>query len=147
MRKSISIVSLVFASVFIAFGQDQIRPAVSSSVPNTAKYEIVQSDGGSRGLMTLRLDKNTGRVFRFSGCPQKTFIGTGQCWKEMTILDLPKNSNDGVARYQIVIGNSLARYILLLNVTTGETWIYESEDRWTPLLDTVMLPQPFEIVK
>ncbi len=150
MKMIILSLSLGLIASVGTFGQDQdhIMPA-NTSVPNTAKYEIIQTHSKSSGVTTMRLDKSTGRVFSISGCPQKTFIGTGLCWKEMTILELPKNNNDGVPRYQIFVGGTVAKYIFLMNIASGQTWQLgvEASDRWTPLLETIILPQSFEIVR
>ncbi len=122
---------------------------MSSTVPDTARFEIIPANvKGWNSALTLRLDKYTGRIFQIKGCPQKTFVGTGLCWTEMTILDLPRNSSDGVPRYQIFVSGD-GKHIFLINIINGQTWQHgvEAADRWTPLLDTVVLPQSFEIVR
>jgi len=153
MSRTISVTAVFFLLILAVAGQDQgVRRPVSSSVPDTAKYEIVQTNAflsTSGSTLTFRLDKYTGRIFQLGGCPQKTFIGTGLCWKEMTIIELPKNTGDGLPRYQIFVSGERERNILLMNVVSGQTWQYgvEAADRWTPLLDPIVLPQSFEIIR
>ena len=150
MRKFLLIATFLFASTSVAFGQDSfIRPSVSSTVPNNLRYEVVPAIF-NWGNITLRLDKFSGRVFYLTGCPQRNVIGTGLCWKETIVLELPKPSNDSIAKFQIFAQGDATKFTLLINNLTGQTWQLGMEDgihKWTPLLDPVPLPQSFEIVR
>lgn len=149
MTKTLILTSLILASASVAFGQEFIRPAVSSTAPNTLRHEIVQAIRASLNV-TLRLDKYTGRVFLLSTCPQRNVIGTSPCWKETTVLELPKPGNENSAKYQIFILGETGSSILLINNISGQTWQLGVEDgifKWTPFTDTVTLPQSFEIVR
>lgn len=145
--------ALVFALVWVAaaFGQDSYyKPATASTVPASSRYEIVQTNPHSRSTaVTFNLDKFTGRVFSLGSCPQRSYVGMGLCWKEMIVLELPKPAGDSAARYQIFAHGEGGRSILLINVLTGQTWQYgvDGPDKWTPLLEPVLLPQSFEVVK
>lgn len=121
-----------------------IRPSVSTSLPDAARFEIVQHTN-----LTFRLDRYTGRIFQMSSCQQKGLTTSGLCWKETLILELPRNSNDGVPRYQIFMGAEGQRYVFLMNTITGQTWQYgiEAPDRWSPLTESVNLQQSFEIIR
>jgi hypothetical protein len=103
----------------------------------------------SAGGITFRLDKVSGRVFGLASCPQRTYIGMGLCWKEMTVVELPKPAADSTIRYQLFAHGEGNRSILMINVLTGQTWQYgvDGPDKWTPLLEPIVLPQSFEIVK
>lgn len=151
MRKIVMMAVLLFTIVPIAAGQEQqpVRPSVSSTVPNTVRYEIVQAPFQS-GFITLRLDKFTGKVFFMTLCPQRNVIGSGLCWKETTVLELPKPATDGAVRYQIFAQGEGGRHVVLFNTVSGQGWQLGMEDglhKWTPFLDPVTLPQSFEIVR
>lgn len=145
MKKSLFLVTLVLTAASITFSQDFVRPPVGTTAPSTLRHEIIENSS-----VTLRLDKYTGRVFLLSQCPQRSNIGVGQCWKETIVLELPKPSSESSVRYQIFGQSGNNRLLLLLDTTTGKTWQFGIEDglyKWTPLIDTVTLPQSFEIVR
>jgi hypothetical protein len=150
MRKITMMATLLFAIVSFAAGQEvPFRPAVSTTVPSTTRHEIVQAPLPN-SFITLRLDKFTGRVFYLTTCPQRNVIGSGLCWKETTVLELPKPATDGAVRYQLFAQGETNRHVLLFNNVTGQTWQLGLEDglyKWTPFLDAVNLPQSFEIVR
>ncbi len=150
MKKRFLLVSLVLLSVCYTYSQETfVRSAVSSSVPNSVRHEIVQT-GFRSGFITLRLDKFTGRVFYLTMCPQRNVIGTALCWKETTVLELPKPSTESSVQFQIFGQGEANRFVLLINNVTGQTWQLGLEDgihKWTPLVDTVVLPQSYEVVK
>jgi hypothetical protein len=151
MKSFFAAASFVLLSVCHLSAQESTyKPAVSSTVPATARYEILQTNPNGRSTaVTFNLDKYTGRVFNLSTCPQRSFVGVGLCWKEMVVLELPKAAGDSTPRYQIFAHGEGGRSILLINVVTGQTWQYgvDGPDKWTPLLETVVLPQSFEVVK
>lgn len=150
MRNCLFIVTLGLASLSAAFGQETfVRPAVSTSAVSGLRYEVIQASFQSNNI-TLRLDKYSGRIFYLTLCPQRNIIGSGLCWKETTVLELPKPGNDNTAKYQIFAQGEANRFILLINNLSGQTWQLALEDglhKWTPLLDQVTLPQSFEIVR
>ncbi|MEQ1603885.1 MAG: hypothetical protein ABL999_03370 [Pyrinomonadaceae bacterium] len=150
MKKSLLLITFIVATAAITFGQEYFRPAVSTTIPNSLRYEIVQTVGTNLNV-TLRLDKYTGRVFLLSTCPQRNIIGIVPCWKETTVLELPKPAVDSTVKFQIFAqGEHNQRYILMINNISGQTWHLGIEDgiyKWTPFTDTVTLPQSFEIVR
>ena len=149
MRRSLFIVTLLLASISVALGQEFVRPSVSSTAPNTLRHEIIQTTG-QNGSLTLRLDKYTGRVFFLTLCPQRNIIGNGSCWKETTVLELPKPANDSAVKFQIFSQAEAARSLLLINNITGQTWQLGVEDgiyKWIPFIEPITLPQSFEIVR
>lgn len=145
---------LMLVSASFVFSQDYFRPSVSSAAPNTLRHEIVQASGLNQLNVTLRLDKYTGRVFMLGGCPQRIIIGTVPCWKETTVLELPKPTNDNAVKFQIFIqgetGSRSSLSIFLINNISGQTWQFGVEDgiyKWTPFTDPITLPQSYEIVR
>ena len=145
MKKSLFLFTFILATASINFSQDFVRPPVSTTAPSTLRHEIIENPS-----MTLRLDKYTGRVFWLSQCSQRSNIGVGQCWKETIVLELPKPNSESSVRYQIFAQSGNNRLLLLIDTTTGKTWQLGIEDglyKWTPLIDTVPLPQSFEIVR
>lgn len=141
---------LIFGSVGFAASQEIApRPSMSTTVPNTVRYEMVQVPFQS-GYVTLRLDKLSGRTFHMTLCPQRNIIGSALCWKETTVIELPKPTTDGAVRYQIFAQGEANRYIVLSNIVSGQSWQLGLEDglyKWTPFVDPVVLPQSFEIVR
>lgn len=144
-----SLIIVAALSVCIVGQEAAQRPFAATSVPTSSRFEVIQTNSLSGSYFTFRLDRTTGRVYQLAQCPQRTYIGLGTCWKEMIVLELPKPINDAVARYQIFVQGDPGRAVMLLNTLTGQTWQHgvDGADKWTPLLETVVLPQSFEIVK
>lgn len=142
---------LMLLSASFALSQEYARPPVSTTTSTTLRHEIIQAAGPNLLNVTLRLDKYTGRVFILGGCPQRIIIGTGPCWKETTVLELPKPGNDNAVKFQIFIqGDMGQRNILLMNNISGQTWqlgVEEGIYKWTPFTDNVTLPHSYEIVR
>ncbi|MFT3744745.1 MAG: hypothetical protein QM785_10705 [Pyrinomonadaceae bacterium] len=153
MRKPLFILTLVLASVSFLYSQETFRPQVMTSATSAVRHEVIQASGSGVANVTLRLDKFTGRVFWLSNCPQRIIIGLVPCWKETTVLELPKPSNDSTAKFQIFVQageNGISRSILMMNNVSGQTWQFGIEDgiyKWTPFTDTITLPQSYEIVR
>jgi hypothetical protein len=150
MKKSLILITFILATASITFGQEYYRPSVNTT-SSSFRHEIIQAAGPNILSVTLRLDKYTGRVFWLSTCPQRNIIGIVPCWKETTVLELPKPANDNTVKFQIFVhGEDKGRNILLINNVSGQTWQLGIEDglyKWTPFTDSVTLPQSFEIVR
>jgi len=120
-----------------AFANAQ-RATVTSAIPDTARYEIIQAPEAIR--YTFKLDKFTGRVFQLadtSGGAKDLFA-----WQEMLVVDAPQNAiTSRKARFQIFLSGIGIRFTFLLDVDTGKTWILaigtnsqgEKSDVWIPL--------------
>lgn len=122
--------SLLFA--FSARAQEvDTHQSASTAPPAGARYEIVQSPIAAR--WTFRLDRYTGHVdWMVQGKEEKV------TWQAMTVMGLPKPLPDGKARYQIFTSGIAARYTLLINVESGQTWQIMSDKEteevyWSPL--------------
>lgn len=86
-----------------------------SSAPDTARYEIFQSELGV--MITLLIDKYTGKGYQL-------VVGkTGLTWQ---LLDCEKHILDkatpGRVNYQVFTSGEGIRFTFLLNVNTGATW-------------------------
>jgi hypothetical protein len=151
MKMFFAAIAFALFSASLTMAQEPgYKLAVNTSVPATSRYEIVQAiQGRGPAVTTFKVDKYTGRVFNLASCPQRSYIGMGLCWKEMIVLELPKPASDAVVRYQLFAHGEGNRGVLLINVVTGQTWQFgvDGPDKWTPLLDTIVLPQSFEVVK
>lgn len=150
MRKMVLCQSLLFLFSLGAFAQvAPVRAPLSSTVSEAARFEIVQASKQGELTHTLRLDRYTGRVFQIGSCPLRGLVGTGLCWREMLVLELPKNSVDGVVLYQLFMSGERERYIFLMNTITGQTWQLgvEAPDRWSRLVDTMVLPDSFDVIR
>ena len=84
-----------------------------SSAPNTARYEIVQSELGAR--ITLKIDKYLGIVYLLVERDTRLF------WQVMHIQNKDAATLDKV-NYQIFTSGIGIRFSFLLNVNTGATW-------------------------
>lgn len=150
MSKVLLIICVGLALTVSIFSQEQpFRPSVSTIAPNNMRHEIIQAKFQSWNI-TLRLDKYTGRVFNLTACPQRSFIGTGPCWKETTVIELPKPGNDNAVKFQIFAQGEGGKSLMLINNITGQTWqliLEEQIYKWIPFLDTIPLPQSFEIIR
>lgn len=131
--KFLFIALAVMLSVLPAAAQDAI--SVSTSVAEYGgRYEIIQPPFDK--TTTFRLDRYSGTVHRLATCPKDDSLASRLCWKEMTVVDLPKGSTVFRPRFQIFI-NGPARLITLMQVETGQTWQYgiEPTDKWYPFIE------------
>jgi hypothetical protein len=85
---------------------------------------------------TFRLDKYKGIIHRLSTCARDDSVGSNKCWKEMIVVDVPREAGVAPARFQIVM-NNLLRTIFLVHVVTGQTWQYalDNTQKWHPFLE------------
>jgi hypothetical protein len=116
--------SLVVLAIYPAAAQ-QRDPVNHSSTSMSAqgRYEVVQSTLAAR--WTFRVDRTCGRIHQLVS----TQDSGGVAWEEMTVLKMPKCSNDGKIRYQVFTSGLAARHTFLMNTDTGKTWqIQTSKD-------------------
>jgi hypothetical protein len=88
-----------------------------SSVPQTARYEIVQSERGARN--TFKIDKYTGQVFHIA---EKSTHDLA--WEPILFMD-PLSKGETMpdrVNFQLFISGLGSRHIYLLRVDTGKTW-------------------------
>jgi len=102
-----------------------------SSAPETAKYEIVQSEWGVRE--TYMIDKHTGKVYQLvKGLDDEL------TWQLIPKLPHPQDTIiPNSVNYQFWTSRSGVRFTFLLNINTGATWqITEDPDFglfWSPI--------------
>ena len=119
---------LLFVSLAHQGWTQEIYSHQFSSAPETARYEIVQSERGSR--YTLKIDKYTGQVFQIAEKRNGDLT-----WEPILLLEMltQEEATPDKVNYQVFISGIGARYILLLHVKTGKTWQL-AEDKETGLL-------------
>lgn len=88
-----------------------------SSAPQTARYEIVQSERGAK--YTFKIDKYTGQVFQIAGKSNQDLT-----WEPVLFLDTltQDETTPNKVNFQIFISGLGARHIYMLQVDTGKTW-------------------------
>jgi hypothetical protein len=120
------IFSLLLVSLAVPGWTQETYRNQFSSAPNTARYEIVQSELGVK--ITLLIDKYDGKVY------QLVEGKTGLTWQSMNVEKhtIDKATPDKV-NYQIFTSGQGVRFTFLLNVNTGATWQL-AEDTVTSIL-------------
>lgn len=87
-----------------------------SSAPESARYEIVQSELGAR--ITLKIDKYDRRVYLLV---EGTY---GLAWELMQVEEhiLEDTKITGKVNYQVFTSGIGQKFTFLMNVNTGATW-------------------------
>jgi len=97
-----------------------------SSAPDTARYEIVQSELGVK--ITLKINKYDGQVYLLVEGKKKL------AWQLMAV---DKHTQDkkipGKVNYQIFTSGLGVKFTFLLNVNTGATWQLATETEYNEL--------------
>ena len=128
--------AFVFLSL-ASFAQDlSTPPHASTTIPLSARYEIVQSQLAAR--WTFRLDRVCGQVAIMVRVNDK---GDDLAWDGMEVIGSPKCVVDGKIRYQLFTSGLAVRHTMLMNTDNGKTWMLsgykdaKSGDRsvWAPL--------------
>ena len=92
---------------------------VSTTVPDSARYEIVQSFGLITRL-TIRLDRYTGRTWVMP------VVGDVVAWQTLPWADADSGgSNSKQPRYQIFSSSNFINMTLLMNTDSGRSWYIE----------------------
>lgn len=112
MIKRIFFILVIVSLAHQAWPQETNRNQFSSA-PNTARYEIVQSELGAR--ITLKIDKYLGMVYLLVQGDPKLH------WRLMDIENKEAGTLDKV-NYQIFTSGLGVRFTFLLNINTGSTW-------------------------
>jgi hypothetical protein len=116
-----SLVTLVLAALSFA-SQAQERgtpPHSSTTIPPSARYEIVQSQLAAK--WTFRLDRVCGQVTQLVKSKDDDVT-----WENMGVIGLPKCVVDGKPRYQLFSSALAARHTFLINLDNGRTWVLTS---------------------
>ena len=127
IKRGTLLVCILFAP-FVINAQESTYH-VSTSVPDTARFEIVQSSVLVR--LTFRIDKHTGRNWHVAEKTDGAFV-----WEEMYREGADDDQSDSEKpHYQIFSSGILAKQTILMNTDTGESWYVvedsDSELFWT----------------
>jgi hypothetical protein len=116
-----SLVTLGLAALsFASHAQERSTPPHSSTtIPPSARYEIVQSQLAAK--WTFRLDRVCGQVTQLVKSKDDEVT-----WENMGVIGLPKCVVDAKPRYQLFSSALAARHTFLLNLDNGKTWILTS---------------------
>ncbi|TAM27239.1 MAG: hypothetical protein EPN62_00175 [Candidimonas sp.] len=131
MKRS-TIATLCFClTPILAFAQQRTLSSLSTTVPNYAKYEIVQSPLLAR--LTIRLDRFTGETWQFVNTAKKSFA-----WQLMPRISMAHDEKiPGKVNYQIFVSGIRAQITILMNTNTGTSWYIVEDpkagDFWTPM--------------
>lgn len=97
-----------------------------SIAPDTARYEIVQSELGAK--ITLKIDKYDGRIYLLVESKKKL------AWQLMAVDKHPQDKKiPGKVNYQIFTSGLGVKFTFLLNVNTGATWQLSNEPEYNEL--------------
>ncbi len=131
--------ALVFSVLFACtavLAQDT-NGITGTKLPELARFEMVQSPFDR--LVIFRVEKYTGQIYRLTTCQKDDSTLTDKCWKEMTVVSLPKEAAARVYRFQIAfVTTPKEKLTLLLNLETGQTWQYGLDavnDKWFPFME------------
>ena len=118
---------LLFATCMLAvassplWAQGENATSLSSTVPDSARFEVVQSPLLAK--LTLRLDRFTGDTWQFVSTKDKSYT-----WKHIQRIAVQNDTKvPGKVNYQIFLSGSRAQITILMNTTTGASW-YIAED-------------------
>ena len=104
--------AFVCMQAFEASAQSE-QSAVTSTMPASARFEIVQSELAAR--WTFRLDKWCGRVNQLVSSADEQFS-----WQNMQVDGVPICANS--SRYQIFTSGLAAKHTFMIDTQTGVTW-------------------------
>lgn len=129
-RHTILAIGLFLVPV-LAFAQDATPPSATTTVPNYARYEIVQSPLLAR--LTIRLDRFTGRTWEFV-----TTKSGGFAWQAIPRVGASGQTfTPGKVNYQLFTSGLMAKVTILMNVNTGKSWYIAQDPKegefWTPM--------------
>lgn len=103
----------------------------STTVPDTARFEVAQSPILAR--LTFRLDRFTGETWQLVSTPTNSYA-----WQPVKRIPLPNDTKaPGKVNYQLFLSGIRAQVTVLVNTTTGASW-YAAEDPktgvfWSPM--------------
>jgi hypothetical protein len=128
---------LLFATCMLAvassplWAQGENATSLSSTVPDSARFEVVQSPLLAK--LTFRLDRFTGDTWQFVSTKDKSYA-----WERIKRIAVQNDTKvPGKVNYQIFLSGIRAQITILMNTTTGTSW-YIAEDPkggnvWSPM--------------
>lgn len=131
MRYKLFLATCVLILMCAPSAAQESAVSLSSTVPASARFEIVQSPLLAK--LTFRLDRVTGDTWQFVSKKKGDFT-----WQPIERIGLPNDSRvQGKVNYQIFLSGVRAQVTILMNTNTGVSW-YISEDSkegvfWAPI--------------
>lgn len=127
---------LLFAACLFAaaspplWAQGENATSLSSTVPDSARFEVVQSPLLAK--LTFRIDRFTGDTWQFVSTKDKSYE-----WERIKRIAVQNDTKvPGKVNYQIFLSGIRAQITVLMNTTTGASW-YIAEDSkgifWSPM--------------
>jgi hypothetical protein len=129
--------SLLLAALMLAVfsrhasAQADHQTSLSSTVPDAARFEVVQSPMLAK--LTFRLDRFTGETWLFVTTKDNSYA-----WERVNKIPLPDDTKvPEKVNYQIFLSGIRAQVTVLVNINTGASW-YVAEDPktgvfWSPM--------------
>jgi len=119
------------SSPLFAAGDNTVTTHQSTTVPESARFEVVQSPLLAK--LAFRLDRYTGETWQFVSTQDKSYA-----WQRIKRIALPNDTKTtGKVNYQIFLSGIRVQVTILMNTTTGASW-YIAEDPkegvfWSPM--------------
>ena len=119
------------SSPLFAAGDNTVTTHQSTTVPESARFEVVQSPLLAK--LAFRLDRYTGETWQFVSTQDNSYA-----WQRIERIALPNDTKPaGKVNYQIFLSGIRAQISILMNTTTGASW-YIAEDPkegvfWSPM--------------
>lgn len=130
MTRILASSALFLILVCTAAGQSpQMVSRQATTPPPDSRFEIFQSELAP--AWTFKLDRVTGNVDQLASAKAGTLV-----WTKMRVLPHPRAVNTAKPHFQIVVVNTPAKAILLLDTESGATWqliARENSSVWQPL--------------
>jgi hypothetical protein len=117
MKKTFLTIALLIVGIS-SYSQNDMSPnSVSTTVPENARFEIVQSNLVAK--LTFKIDKYSGDVYQLASA-----TNDGQSWSKMKRLDHVSDNitERNKVNYQLVTSGIALKFTYLMNVDTGATW-------------------------
>lgn len=131
MRSKIFLLASFFALATSPVAAQGNPVNLSSTVPDSSRFEVVQSPLLTK--LAFRLDRFTGDTWQFVSKKNGGFA-----WQRVKRIQLPNDIKvPGKVNYQIFLSGLRAQVTVLINTNTGESW-YIAEDPeegtfWCPI--------------
>ena len=105
----------------VAAGDNTVTTHQSTTVPESAIFEVVQSPLLAK--LAFRLDRYTGETWQFVSTQDKSYA-----WQRIKRIAVPNDTKTtGKVNYQIFLSGIRVQVTILMNTTTGASW-YIAED-------------------
>lgn len=134
MKNAFLTIILIILS-FPSYSQDEEYPGtVSSTIPQSSRYEIIQSNLIAR--FTFKIDKYSGNVYQLVSDTADV-----QSWSKMKRIKHVSDVivNKSKVNYQLFTSGITVRFTYLVNIDTGASWLLVKDDEdnnlWEPIYD------------